>query len=221
MDKSKIIKKIENPGIIPVIRLDDTNKIFPLLEALIKGGVTCAELTTTIPNAINLLASCRERYAEHITIGMGTILTKDQAEAAISAGAEFLISPLLAFEALQMAQQHEVPFMMGALSPTEIYQAKQAGSNYVKIFPISKVGIKYIKDIKGPLPDVKIIPTGGICFEDIEELVKCNVSAMGVGGDLVSGKAIAENNWDTITANAEKFVASVKQFRNKYSENKR
>lgn len=213
MNKQSIAEKLEQPGIIPVIRLNATEKLFSLLEALIAGGVSCAELTMTIENAIGLLEKCKQRYGDKICLGMGTVSTQPQAQGAISAGAEFLVSPFLAFEALEYAQSRNIPFAMGAFSPTEIHQASIAGADYVKIFPINRVGIKYIKDVKGPMPEIKLIPTGGIGLNDIQELVSCGVSAMGVGGAIVCQKDIEGEDWAAITQKAKSFVSEINKYR--------
>jgi 2-dehydro-3-deoxyphosphogluconate aldolase/(4S)-4-hydroxy-2-oxoglutarate aldolase len=211
--KLSISEKIENPGIIPVFRNISKEKLFPLIDALIAGGISCIELTMTIPDAINLLRICRDRYDGKITIGMGTVIEKEQARVAIEAGAEFLVSPVLSFDALNEAKKFNIPFIMGAFSPTEIYRANQSGADYVKIFPLNVPGIRYIKDILGPMPGIKIIPTGGIKLNQVQELLRAGVSAMGIGSDLVSEKLIEQENWQAITDHALLFLKEVEQFK--------
>jgi 2-dehydro-3-deoxyphosphogluconate aldolase / (4S)-4-hydroxy-2-oxoglutarate aldolase len=205
-DKHEILKRIESPGIIPVIRMNSTDKVFKLLEALLQGGVSCAELTMTIPNALQVLCECRKVMGEKLAIGMGTVTGERQAELAIECGAQFLVSPTLAFNALKTAQRHEIPFAMGAFSPTEILQAHEAGADYIKIFPLNCLGIRYIKDVRGPFPEVKFIPTGGISLDQVSSIIKHGASAMGVGGELVERKLVEEDNWRAITERAKLFV---------------
>jgi len=210
-DKSKIIARLTHPGIIPVIRLNSTDQLFGLLDALYEGGVSCAELTMTIPNAVAVLRQCRQRYDDLMVLGMGTVIEASQAREAIAAGAQFLVSPLLAFEALAVARDADIPFLMGAFSPTEVYQAHKAGADFVKIFPVNCLPLQYIKDLRGPLPQVKFIPTGGITLNLVEPLFQAGVTAMGVGGDLVDKKAIEQGNWKLICAKARQFVAAAEQ----------
>jgi len=205
-EKALILEQIEAPGIIPVMRLDNTDKIFPLLDALLEGGVNCAELTMTIPNALDNLKRCRERYDGRMILGMGTVLDASQTDNAMAAGAQFLVSPFPAFEALSRAKEQNIPFLMGAFSPYEVYQAHRAGADYVKIFPVNCLPLQYIKDLKGPLPQVKFIPTGGITLEQIEKLFKAGVAAMGIGGALIDKQCIENNDWDGIRKRAEQFV---------------
>jgi 2-dehydro-3-deoxyphosphogluconate aldolase / (4S)-4-hydroxy-2-oxoglutarate aldolase len=213
MKDAEHMNAIENPGIIPVMRLSSTESLFPLIEALIAGGISCAELTMTIPNAIDVLAKATKQFKGRISLGMGTVAEAEDAEAAIAAGAEFLVSPFLAFDALKAAKAKGVPFIMGAFSPSEIRQAWKAGADYVKIFPLETLGPRYVKHVKGPLPEVKIIPTGGVTLENLALLMKFGVSAVGVGGEIVDGKAIKSGDWGGISAKARSFVDEIAKAR--------
>ena len=211
MKKADVIKQLTDPGIIPVIRLASTEKLFLLLDALIAGGISCAELTMTIPDATNVLRSCREYCGDRLALGMGTVSEESQACGAIAAGAQFLVSPFPAFEALEKAKSSGVPFLMGAFSPWEVYLAHRAGADFVKIFPINCLPVQYLKDLKGPLPEVRFIPTGGITLNQVKPLLQAGAAAMGIGGELVSQAAIATDDWAAITRKAAEFVAAARR----------
>jgi 2-dehydro-3-deoxyphosphogluconate aldolase/(4S)-4-hydroxy-2-oxoglutarate aldolase len=204
--KNDAIKRMTDPGLLPVIRLDSGDKLPELLEALMRGGITAAEFTMTMPDAPRLLAENKKRFAGALSLGMGTVTDEASARAALEAGAEFLVSPFPVFEALKLAQAACVPMVMGAFSPSEVYQAWKAGADFVKIFPLNVAGIGYLKDIRGPLPGVKLFPTGGITLENVPEVIEAGAVGCGVGGALVKKDLIAADRWDELEALAKRFV---------------
>ncbi|HNX05803.1 MAG TPA: bifunctional 4-hydroxy-2-oxoglutarate aldolase/2-dehydro-3-deoxy-phosphogluconate aldolase [Opitutales bacterium] len=208
--KNDTIKRMTEPGLLPVIRLDSGDKLPELLEALMRGGVTAAELTMTMPDAPRLLSENKKRFAGALSLGMGTVTDAASARAALEAGAEFLVSPFPVFEALRLAQAACVPMVMGAFSPSEVYQAWKAGADFVKIFPLNVAGIGYLKDIRGPLPGVKLFPTGGITLENVSEVIEAGAVGCGVGGALVKKGLIAAGKWDELAALAKRFVDAVR-----------
>lgn len=214
MDKKTIIAALSDPGLIPVIRLDSGEKLPELLKALHRGGIRAAELTMTIPGAVELLRESRKEWGDAMLLGMGTVTGRDAARAALDAGAHFLISPFPVPEALEEAKAAGIPMVMGAFSPGEVFAADRAGADFVKVFPLNVLGIGYLKDLKGPLPHVKFFPTGGITLENVPEVLKY-ACGCGVGGALVRQDLIRDGRWDELTALAAQFVAAARKSRAK------
>ena len=207
--KESIVEILTHPGILPVIRLDSGEKLPELLEALIAGGIRAAELTMTMPNAPALLDENCRRFGDRIVLGMGTVTDREAAKAAIGSGAKFLVSPFPVFDALEEAHAAGIPMIMGAFSPRDVFEADRAGADMVKIFPLNILGMSYIKDLRGPLPQVRFFPTGGITLGQIPELFRLGVAGCGVGGDLVKKEWIEAGNWAALTGRAREFVAAV------------
>lgn len=205
MKKNKIIERLMNPGLVPVIRLDSGEKLNALLNAFLRGGITAAELTMTIPGAVDLLQKAKTVFGDSLLLGMGTVVDKQMAEDAIAAGADFLISPFPVPEVIQTANAGNVTMIAGAFTPYEVFQAHSMGADFVKVFPLNVCGINYLKDLKGPLPKVKFFPTGGITLEQIGKVLSL-ASGCGVGGALVRQDLIKAENWDALTDLARKFV---------------
>ena len=202
---------LENPGIVPVIRLKSAARVPRLLQALHEGGIRAAELTMTTPGALDLLGESKSAFAGRLLLGMGTVTTAAMARDAIAAGADFLVSPFPVLEALAVAKEHGVPFIMGAFTPGEVFTVWQAGADYVKVFPINVLGLNYLKDLRGPLPQVRFFPTGGIGLEQIGELFRLGVKGCGVGGSMVRPEMIEREDWAGITALAARFLEAKRQ----------
>ncbi len=189
MKKIEIIQRIKETKIIPVIRTDSADKARIIIEALVKGGIDVLEVTMTIPGAVDLIAELTNQYKETAIIGAGTVLDKETAQKCIEAGAEFIVSPILNLETVFFCNQNEITVMPGALTPTEIYTAKKAGADMVKVFPVSAMGgATYIKAVKTVLPHVEIVPTGGVNLEDAVDYIKAGALAVGMGGELTKDK---------------------------------
>lgn len=206
MEKQTIIEHLTNPGVVPVIRLDSGDHLPELLDAFVCGGIRAAELTMTMPNAPALLRENRARFGDSLVLGMGTVTDRSSALAALEAGAQFLVSPFPAFDALEEAQKQDIPMVMGAFSPLEVFSAHQAGADFVKVFPLNILGLNYLKDLKGPLPQVKFFPTGSITLEQVPELFRLGVAGCGVGSALVKPSLVREEKWEELSALARKFV---------------
>jgi 2-dehydro-3-deoxyphosphogluconate aldolase/(4S)-4-hydroxy-2-oxoglutarate aldolase len=189
MKKIEIIQRIKETKIIPVIRTDSADKARIIIEALVKGGIDVLEVTMTIPGAVDLIAELTNQYKETAIIGAGTVLDKETAQKCIEAGAEFIVSPILNLETVFFCNQNEITVMPGALTPTEIYTAKKAGADMIKVFPVSAMGgATYIKAVKTVLPHVEIVPTGGVNLEDAVDYIKAGALAVGMGGELTKDK---------------------------------
>lgn len=215
MNKAEVIEKITQIGVLPVIRAESPDEARQVVEAVRKGGITTIEITMTVPNAVDLIADLAKSF-DDILIGAGTVLDVETAQKCVEAGAKFIISPALNFETIKFCNQAEIVVMPGALTPTEIVAAWNAGADFVKVFPASAVGgASYLKAVKAPLPHVKLIPTGGVSLKTAADFIKAGAEAVGVGGELVDLKAIRQNRPEIITERAKQFLKIVKTAREK------
>jgi 2-dehydro-3-deoxyphosphogluconate aldolase/(4S)-4-hydroxy-2-oxoglutarate aldolase len=211
--KSEIISLLTNPGIIAVVRAQSAAQVPLLSEALIAGGVIAIEITMTTPNAIEAIRNACATLGDRALIGVGTVLTADVCRAAVEAGAEFVVTPVLRPEFVQIAHSADRVIMLGAYTPTEAQLAHEAGADFVKLFPADNLGPAYIKAIRAPLPHLKIVPTGGVDLSNVPDFVKAGCAALGVGSSLVSAKILTEGSWDELTRRAVAFVSAIKQAR--------
>ncbi|MDQ3750362.1 MAG: bifunctional 4-hydroxy-2-oxoglutarate aldolase/2-dehydro-3-deoxy-phosphogluconate aldolase [Acidobacteriota bacterium] len=189
MNKTQVIEKIKETGIIPVIRTDSAEQAQTVIEALIKGGIDVLEVTMTIPGAVELIERLTGEYKNTASIGAGTVLDKDAAQKCVEAGAKFIVSPILNLEMVAFCNQNKITVMPGALTPTEIFSAWQAGADMVKIFPVSAMGgVSYLKAVKAVFPQFLFVPTGGITLENAVDYIKAGAYAVGIGGELTKEK---------------------------------
>ena len=208
--KSEVIEKIKEIGILPVIRADSASEAKQLIEAIKKGGITTIEVTMTVPNAVELIADLAGNYSD-ILIGAGTVLDAETAAECIEAGAKFIISPALNFDTIKFCNERSIVVMPGALTPTEIVAAWNAGADFVKVFPANALGgANYLKSLKAPLPHIKLIPTGGVSLSTAADFIKAGAEAVGVGGDLADLSAIRENRAETVTEKARQYLQIVR-----------
>jgi 2-dehydro-3-deoxyphosphogluconate aldolase / (4S)-4-hydroxy-2-oxoglutarate aldolase len=213
MNKSTVIQKIVETGVIPVIRAASADEAMRAIDAIKAGGVDIFEVTMTVPDAVSLIENLASRYADAL-IGAGTVLDANAARDCINAGAKFIISPALNLETIAYCREKEITVMPGALTPTEIVTAWTAGADFVKVFPAGALGgANYIKSLKAPLPQIEIIPTGGVSLKTAADFIKAGASALGVGADLVDLNAIREGNANLITERAKQYVEIVKEAR--------
>jgi 2-dehydro-3-deoxyphosphogluconate aldolase/(4S)-4-hydroxy-2-oxoglutarate aldolase len=205
-NKAEIISLLTNPGVIAVVRAQKTEQVPPLAEALIAGGVIAVEITMTTPNAIAAIRDASERFGHQALIGVGTVLDDETCRAALSAGAEFVVSPICRTELVKIAHAANRPIMLGAYSPTEAQRAHEAGSDFIKIFPADTLGPAYIKALRAPLPHLRVVPTGGVDLKTIGEFFKAGCHAVGVGSSLTSKQILDSSNWPELTRLAAEFV---------------
>lgn len=214
MNKSQVLSRIRKGGLLPVLRADSFEQAIALADAMDAGGVSAIEVTMTVPGAVEVIRRLAEQAGHRLLIGAGTVLDPETARACMLAGAQFIVSPALNVKTIEICRRYDVAVMPGALTPTEVVTAWQAGADVVKVFPCSAVGgAKYLKALKAPLPQVELIPTGGVSLATAEEFLRAGAFALGVGGDLVDPKAIADGKPEIITANAKKYLAIVDQVR--------
>ena len=213
--KSDIIQRLINPGIIAVVRAQSRDQVLPLSEALIAGGVIAIEITMTTPNAIEAIRDASRELGTRGLIGVGTILDVDTCQAAIDAGAQYVVSPITRPALVGVAHAAGKPIMLGAYTPTEAQLAHEAGSDFIKIFPADGLGPNYIRALRAPLPHLRIVPTGGVDLKTAADFLKAGCAALGVGSSLVSAKILQDRNWPELTRLAREFVSLVQTFRSK------
>ena len=208
--KADIISRLLNPGIIAVVRAKRADQVVPLAEALVAGGVIAVEVTMTTPNAIAAIRDAKQKLGDHALIGVGTVLDVATCRAAIEAGAQFVVSPILRPELVPVCHAADVPVMLGAYTPTEAQLAYEAGADFVKIFPADGLGPKYIRNLLAPLPHLRIVPTGGVDLNTIADFLKAGCAAVGAGGSLITAKILETDNWPELTRLAAQFVTAVR-----------
>ncbi len=212
--REKAIALIREVGVVPIVRTPSPEDAFRAAEAIISGGIGIAEITLTVPNAIRVMERVAERFGDKVLLGAGTILDPESCRAALLAGAQFIVTPALDLRVIEVARRYSKPCIPGALTPTEVVTAWQAGADLVKIFPCGPLGgPKYIRALKGPFPQIDFVPTGGVNLETTPEFIKAGAAAVAVGGELVDLKALHEGRLDVITANARKYVEAVRSAR--------
>jgi 2-dehydro-3-deoxyphosphogluconate aldolase/(4S)-4-hydroxy-2-oxoglutarate aldolase len=213
MQKAEVLKSLRGIGLVPVLRAESEDQALQLASAIAAGGVTVLEVTMTVPGAIRVMGRLAKERPD-ILIGAGTVLDPETARMCILEGAQFVVSPALNLKTIDMCHRYGVAVLPGALTPTEIVTAWEAGADVVKVFPASALGgAKYLKSIKAPLPQVELIPTGGVSQATAAEFLEAGAFALGVGADLVDLKAIAKGTPETITENARKYLAIVRSVR--------
>lgn len=210
---SDVLANVEAGGVVAIVRLDDLSAAVPLTAALRRGGVTAVEFTFTNRLAGKVIEEVRESAPEGIAIGAGTVLDPETARTAILAGAEFIVTPALNIAAIELCRRYSVPTVIGAFTPTEIITAWQAGASVVKVFPASVGGPRYLKDVAGPLPQVKLIPTGGVSVENAGDFIRAGAIAVALGGNLVDAKTVAARDWPTIEERSRAVIAAVRAAR--------
>lgn len=213
MPRETTVQNISQVGIVAVIRADNGEILADVTEALVAGGVTAIEVTFTVPKAHKVLEYVADRFGDQIQLGAGTVLDAETARIAILAGAEFIVSPIVDIPTIELSHRYDKAMMPGALTPTEVVQAWQAGADVVKIFPSDLTGPGYLKALKGPLPQIRMMPTGGVNLDTAEAFLKAGACALGVGGSLVEKSAITSGNMDRIRDLAQQYVELVRQFR--------
>jgi 2-dehydro-3-deoxyphosphogluconate aldolase/(4S)-4-hydroxy-2-oxoglutarate aldolase len=213
MDKVVVINKLREIGLVPVLRAESEEQALALATAVAAGGINVMEVTMTVPGAIRVMGRLAKERPD-ILVGAGTVLDPETARICILEGATFIVSPALNVKTIEMCHRYGVPVLPGALTPTEVVTAWQAGADVVKVFPASAMGgAKYLKALKAPMPQVELIPTGGVSQATAQEFLEAGAFALGVGADLVNPKLIADGHPETITENAAKYLAIVRKFR--------
>jgi 2-dehydro-3-deoxyphosphogluconate aldolase/(4S)-4-hydroxy-2-oxoglutarate aldolase len=214
MTRAEVCRRIEDVGILPVVRAPSAPLAVRAVEAVLAGGISVVEITMTVPDAVSVIRSLSDRFRGRVLVGAGTVLSAEVATACIAAGAEFLVSPGLDLPTIQAAHARNIAAMPGALTPTEVMTAWKAGADMVKIFPCSAVGgAQYLRALRGPLPQVKYLPTGGINVSTVHEYLAAGAAALGVGSELVDLGALTSGHDQVITERARQLIAAVRAAR--------
>jgi 2-dehydro-3-deoxyphosphogluconate aldolase / (4S)-4-hydroxy-2-oxoglutarate aldolase len=213
MDKAEVRKRIEEIGIVPVIRATSPAEAHFAAEAICQGGIPIAEITMTVPGALEVISELA-RNAPEVLVGAGTVLNAESARRCLEAGAKFLVSPGLNLKTVEFAVKENILIMAGALTPTEVMEASEAGADFIKIFPCSNMGgASYIRALKGPFPNVPLVPTGGVNLETAAEFLSAGAAALGVGGELILKECLRERDAEKLCNLAKKFVEIVRATR--------
>ena len=214
MKKSQVVSAILDIGIVPIVRTNSAESAIKSIEAIYRGGIRSAEITMTVPGAIKALEKLADAFGDKMVLGAGTVLDPETARACILAGAEFLVTPALKIATIEMAKRYSKVICPGALTPTEIQTAWEAGADFVKVFPCGNMGgPKYIRAVKAPFPHIEMIPTGGVNLETIGEFLKAGAAAVAVGGELIDAKTIQEGHYDVFEERARKYLGAVAKAR--------
>ena len=214
MTSQQILSFITDIGIVPVVRTSSAESAVKSIEAIYRGGVRSAEITMTVPGAIKALEKIADLFGDKIMLGAGTVLDPETARICMLAGAQFFVTPSLNLATIEICKRYSKVICAGAMTPTEVLAAWQAGSDVVKIFPANAVGgPKYIKALKGPFPQIEMIPTGGVNLETAGEFLKAGACAVAVGGELVDAKLIRENRYERIEELAREYLAVIAKTR--------
>src|SRR6201994_438354 len=213
MRKEEVLAELKKIGLVPVLRAASVEQALALATAIADGGVTVLEVTMTVPGAVRVMRRLTKERPD-ILIGAGTVLDPETARICMLEGAQFIVSPALNIKTIEMCHRYSIAVLPGALTPTEVVTAWQAGADVVKVFPASAMGgAKYLTALKGPLPQVDLIPTGGVSLATAREFLDAGAFALGVGSDLVNARAMAEGKPEVVTESARKYLAIVKEFR--------
>jgi len=213
-DKAAVIETIRAVGVIPVVRAQSADEAIAAIDAIREGGIPILEITMTVPGAVGVIEEVSRRYGNEAVVGAGTVLDGETARTCILAGARFVVSPSLNLETIEVCRRYGIAVMPGALTPTEVVQAWSAGADFVKVFPAGAVGgASYIKSLKAPLPQIELVPTGGVSLKTAADFIKAGASALGVGADLVDVQAIRDGKQSVITERAQEFVRIVREAR--------
>lgn len=208
-----VSETVTSDGVVAIVRLDDLSGAVPMTRALAEGGIRSVEFTFTNRTAPRAIEAAREALDGTANVGAGTVLDAETARTAILAGAQFIVTPVVSIPVIACCRRYSVPAVIGAFTPTEILAAWQAGAEFVKVFPASAGGPRYLKDVRGPLPQVRLIPTGGVSAENAAEFIKSGASAVALGSNLVDPAVVAAGNWAELTARAAAVVGIVRQAR--------
>lgn len=208
------VTRLREVGIIPVIRAPGADAAVGVAEALFQAGLPVAEITLTVPNAIDAIGAVAKRFPGKVLVGAGTVTDAETARRAMDAGAEFIVTPCLVPEVIEAAHRASVAVLPGALTPGEVFEAFRLGGDMVKVFPVQSVGgAAYLRALRGPFPDIPLVPTGGVTLANLAELFQAGAAAVGVGSELISQDALARRDYAAIGALAKRFLVAARQAR--------
>jgi 2-dehydro-3-deoxyphosphogluconate aldolase/(4S)-4-hydroxy-2-oxoglutarate aldolase len=207
----EILKRLIEGKVVAVVRLDSGDQLIKVAQALKAGGISAIEFTVPTPNSLEMIKQAAGYFGDEVIMGAGTVLDPETARAAILAGAQFIVTPTLRLQTIELCHRYGKPVIPGALTPTEILTAWEAGADMVKVFPADSMGPDYLKAVLAPLPQVRLAPTGGVSADNAAAYLKAGATALGVGGKLVDKAAVARGDWGAVTAEAERLMTAIRQ----------
>jgi 2-dehydro-3-deoxyphosphogluconate aldolase/(4S)-4-hydroxy-2-oxoglutarate aldolase len=213
MSKETHLRHVLDSGIVAVVRSPDSAQLVEVCRALADGGISVVEITMTVPDALDVLRAVRKSLGDRVLLGAGTILDPETARAALLAGAEYLVAPTVNLDVIRLCHRYDKLVMPGAFTPTEILTAWEAGADVVKVFPADVLGPAFFKALRGPLPQVRLMPTGGVDLTTAAEFLKAGACCLGIGSQLVEPRAVAERNFDRVRDLARQYVQIVQKAR--------
>ena len=212
MEKREVFNRMVSEGLVPIIRVSSAKEAVNVADAIKAGGCSLIEITMSVPGALDIIKDLTHKYKDEIIMGAGTVLDPETGRAALLAGAQFIVTPTLNVDLIQLAHRYSTVIVPGAATPTEILAAWNAGADMVKIFPAAQLGgPEYLKALRGPLPQILLVPTGGVNLQNAGAFIKAGATALGVGGELVDKKAVKENKFDVITQNTRAFLKAIRE----------
>ena len=211
--RAEAANSIRKSGVVAVVRTREPDRVTAIAEALLEGGVTAIEITTTVPGAVDVLRTLAGALGNRVLLGAGTVLDAETARRVIDAGARFIVSPVYRPELLKLGHAQDVAVVPGGFTPTEIFEAWEAGADFVNVFPAGLLGPTYFRNLRGPLPHLPVIPSGGVTLDNVAEWINAGAVALGVHTALLDPQAIANGHYGVLTARASAFLAAVKQAR--------
>ncbi|MBA2306111.1 MAG: bifunctional 4-hydroxy-2-oxoglutarate aldolase/2-dehydro-3-deoxy-phosphogluconate aldolase [Acidobacteria bacterium] len=211
--RNLIVDQVSQAGVVAVIRLKDPDKLHAVIDAIAQGGIRAVEVTMTVPGAVELIRQLALTMPPELLLGAGTVVDRETAIRVIDSGAQFVVSPVFRTAVIEACHERGVPAMPGCFTPTEILDAWDAGADVVKVFPATALGPTFFKDVRGPLPHVKLMPTGGVTLDNAGDWIRAGAVAVGVGTALLDANAIASGDYATLRTNAERIVANVNSAR--------
>ena len=211
MDKQNVMANLTQIGVVPVIRAESADNVVRTVEALAKGGIPAAEITMTVPGAVTVIERCAAHFGDRISLGAGSVTSAGMCTEAIDAGSVFIVTPVFRSAVIEVCKRRDVCIVVGALTPTEIFAAWEAGADVVKVFPAKAMGgAAYLRMVHEPLPHIPLTPTGGVTLETLADYFKAGAPFVGAGGDLVGKKAINSGDMQAITERARQYVAAIR-----------
>jgi 2-dehydro-3-deoxyphosphogluconate aldolase/(4S)-4-hydroxy-2-oxoglutarate aldolase len=212
--KEKTLTTLREVGIIPIIRVPSADVAVAVVEAILHAGISIAEITMTVPNALDAMATVAKRFAGKVLLGAGTVTDAETARRAVDAGAEFVVTPCLVPEVIEAAHRADVAVLPGALTPGEILEAFRLGGDLIKIFPIQSLGgAAYLRALRGPFPHIPLVPTGGVTLDNIDEMFQARAAAVGIGNQMIPKEALARRDYAEISSLARQFLAAAREAR--------
>jgi 2-dehydro-3-deoxyphosphogluconate aldolase/(4S)-4-hydroxy-2-oxoglutarate aldolase len=210
MNKNEVLSRIIDSGVVAVIRMKDTGRLLKVIEAVRSGGVNSIEITMTVPGAVDIIRQLSKAVPSDVLIGAGTVVDEETAAKVIDSGATFVVGPVLNLGVVSLCVRRGIAVMPGCYTPTEILTGWQAGADIIKVFPATTLGPKYFKDLRGPFPDIRLMPTGGVTIDNVGEWITAGACAVGIGSDLLDKKAIEEERYEVLAERAARMVQNVK-----------